>query len=57
MKVGGSSFDLVMIIANAIYNSVLLVAIYVFNDKYEVRIIGKNRKIKVNECFSGKIGL
>ncbi len=42
MKVSDSFFDLVMIFANVIDNPVLLVAIYVFTKKYEVRRIGKD---------------
>ncbi len=44
MKVGDSFFDLVMIIANFINNAVLLVAIYLFIYKYELRRIGKDQK-------------
>ncbi len=44
MKVSDSFFDHVMIIANFINNTVLLVAIYVFINKYELRKIGKDRK-------------
>ncbi len=44
MKVSGSFFDLVMIIANFIDKTVLLVAIYVFINKYELRRIGADRK-------------
>ncbi len=44
MKVSDSFFDLVMEIANFIKNAVLLVAIYAFTDKYELRRIGKDRQ-------------
>ncbi len=44
MKVSDSLYDLVMIIENFIDNTVLLVAIYVFINKYELRRIGKDRK-------------
>ncbi len=37
MKIGDSFFEVVMVIANVIDNSVLLNAIYVFIKKYEVR--------------------
>ncbi len=43
MKVSDSFFDLVMIIANFIDNTVLLVAMYVFINKYELRREGKDR--------------
>ncbi len=44
MNVSDSFFDLAMIIANFINNTVLLVAIYISSDKYELRRIGKDRK-------------
>ncbi len=54
MKVGDSFFDLVMIIANVTNNPMSLIVIYVFNNKYEVKRIGKDRKNKFNECFLKK---
>ncbi len=54
MKVSDSFFDLVMIIVNSIDNTVSLVAIYVFINKYEVRRIVRDRTIKVNEWFFRK---
>ncbi len=55
MEDSDSFFDLVMIIANFINNTVLLVAIYVFTNKHELTRTGEDRKTKVNEWFFGKI--
>ncbi len=44
MKASESFFDLVMVIANFINNTVLLVAIYVSINKYELKRISKDRK-------------
>ncbi len=46
MKASDSFFDLVMVIANFINNTVLLVAVYVLINKYELRRIGQDRKKK-----------